>query len=170
MNRRAALAALVVLGAVAMGGCAQTVHLEPQPEANDPLCAEVSVRLPDAIGAQQRHWTDAQATAAWGDDEGTSTIFACGKEPPAPSTLQCVSIGGVDWVVDESEFPHLRMTTYGRTPAAEVYVDTERLSSNEVLAAVGTAAQQLPQTGECTTVDEATVVEDDVPTTSGDEG
>lgn len=169
MIRRAALAVLAVAGAAAIGGCSQNVHLEPQPSANDPLCAEVSVRLPDTIGNQARQWTDAQATAAWGDDDGTTAIFACGKKPPAPSTLQCVSIGGVDWVVDETDFPRLRMTTYGRTPAAEIYVDTERLSSNEALAAVGSAAQQLPKSGECTTVDEATVVDDGTPTTPGDE-
>ncbi|WP_240423905.1 DUF3515 family protein [Microbacterium halotolerans] len=168
MIHRAFAAVLVaVAAATALAGCAHTVALEPQPQANDPLCAEVSVRLPDTIGDQARRWTDAQATAAWGDDSGTSIIFACGKEPPAPSTLQCVTIGGVDWIVDESEQPNLLMTTYGRSPAAEIYVDTTKISSNEALQAVTTSAQQLPSTGECTTADEATKIPEDAPTTSG---
>lgn len=166
--RRAVTALLVACGAAAaLAGCAQTVHLEPQPEANDPLCAEVSVRLPDTVGELTRTWTDAQATAAWSDDDGTAVIFACGKEPPAPSTLQCVSIGGIDWIVDESDQPNLRLTTYGRTPAAEVFVDTTRISSNEVLDAFSTPAQQLTKSGACTSADEATTIPEDAPTTSG---
>ena len=59
----AALCALLVLTS-----CAPTIHLEPAANANDPLCAEVTVRLPDSIGDQARVWTDAQATAAWGTE------------------------------------------------------------------------------------------------------
>lgn len=150
MRRLAAV--LPLAGALAVSACATTVHLEAEPYANDPSCAAAAVRLPDALGDLPRRWTDAQATAAWGDP---TVIFACGLEPPAPTTLQCVSISGVDWIVDDSAFPHLRMTTYGRTPAAQVYVDTERVSSNDVLSAVGAAASQLEQTGECVAPDEA---------------
>lgn len=154
--------------ATALAGCTPTIHLDPQADANDPLCAEVSVRMPDAIADQSRVWTDAQATAAWGDDSGTNAIFSCGLEPPAPSTLQCVTFGGVDWVVDDTDFPNLRMTTYGRTPAAQMYVNTEIVTGDDALSAVSSAAQQLPQDGRCTTVDEATQVPDeDAPTTSG---
>lgn len=171
MIRRAVSTALVACGvAVALVGCSPTLHLEPKPEANDPLCAEVSVRLPDAVGDLKRTWTDAQATAAWGDDDGAAVIFSCGQEPPAPSTMQCVSIGGIDWIVDESREPNLLMTAYGRTPAAEVFVDTTRISSNEVLDALSTPTQQLTKTGECTTPDEATKVPEDAPTTSGGDG
>lgn len=131
-----------------LSGCAPTVHLEPAPAANDPLCAEVTVRLPDAVGDQARVWTDAQATAAWGTPN--SVLLTCGLEAPAPTTLQCVTLGGVDWIVDESETPNLRLTTYGRTPAAQVYVNTTALSADTVLQSLAGAIQQLPQTEECT--------------------
>ena len=154
----------LLAAALAATGCTPTVHLEPAEGANDPACAEVSVRLPSgSIADHERVWTDAQATAAWGDP--SAILFTCGLEPPAPSTLQCVSIGGVDWIVDETDFPYLRMTTYGRTPAAQVYVDTESVSSNDVLSAVSNAANMLPKDGECTTFDEAEPA-DDAPQTS----
>ena len=150
--------------ALATTSCAPTVHLEPAEGANDPACAEVSVRLPSgSIADHERVWTDAQATAAWGDP--SAILFTCGLEPPAPSTLQCVSIGGVDWIVDETDFPKLRMTTYGRTPAAQVYVDTEELSSNDVLASLSNAVNMLPENAQCTTVDEAETIDEDTPQT-----
>lgn len=131
-----------------LSGCAPTVHLESAPNANDPLCAEVTVRLPDSIGDQARVWTDAQATGAWGTP--SSVLLTCGLDSPAPTTLQCVTLGGVDWIVDESKTPNLRLTTYGREPAAQVYVDTTRLSADAVLQELAGAIQQLPKNGECT--------------------
>lgn len=161
MKRLFALGTLAV--ALVATGCTSTVHLEPAKDANDPLCADVAVRVPDAIGDVDRVWTDAQATAAWGDP--SVVLLRCGLEPPAPSTLQCVSIGGVDWIVDDSEFPNLRMTTYGRTPAAQVYVDTEQVSSNDVLGSLSNAVGLLPENAQCTTVDEAELIDEDAPQT-----
>lgn len=153
MTRRPLAAGLLLLAAVLSGCSAPTVHLTPAEHANDPSCADVSVRLPDALGDVPRRWTDAQATAAWGDD--SEVVFTCGLEPPGPTTLQCVTIGGVDWIVDDERFPRLVMTTYGRSPAARVSVDTEALSSNDVLQALSSSAQQLPQTGgACVDADE----------------
>ncbi|MGO1307480.1 MAG: DUF3515 family protein, partial [Microbacterium gubbeenense] len=89
IRRLSALGALALIAVAA--GCTPTVHLETAPSANDPLCADVSVRLPQTIGDNDRVWTDAQSTAAWGDP--SVVLFTCGLEPPAPSTLQCVSFG-----------------------------------------------------------------------------
>ncbi|WP_456285452.1 DUF3515 domain-containing protein [Microbacterium sp. JZ70] len=163
MNRR--LAAVSCLAAViALTGCAPTVHLEAAPRANDPLCAEVSVRMPDSVSGLERRWTDAQATAAWG--EPTAVILSCGYDAPAPTTQQCVTIDGVDWIVDESERPNLRMTTYGREPAVQVYVDTTVVSADAVLAgsALGSAVSTLPRAAQCTDPDAAPEGED-APTT-----
>lgn len=132
MLRRLALAtgALILL---TVTGCSSTVALKPAPDANNPACAEVTVRLPDAIGELDRRWTDAQATGAYGDPTGV--IVACGVEVPGPTAaLQCVTLEGVDWLVDESQAPKMRMTTYGRDPAVQVFVDTTIIGANEVLA------------------------------------
>ncbi|WP_254775102.1 DUF3515 family protein [Microbacterium hydrocarbonoxydans] len=82
----AALCALLVLTS-----CAPTVHLEPAANANDPLCAEVTVRLPDSIGDQARVWTDAQATAGWGTP--SSVLLTCGLEPRPHHAAMC-QLGG----------------------------------------------------------------------------
>lgn len=150
MLRRLA-SVLGVLAILVLSGCAGTVHLEPADDANNPLCAEVTVRLPQAIGDQERRWTDAQATGSWGDP--VSVILSCGVTVPGPTAeLQCVTLEGIDWLVDESEAPMMRMTTYGRDPAVQVYVDTERLSSNEVLSnpSLVSALRMIPAERACT--------------------
>lgn len=163
IRRVSALSALVVALA-ALTACTPTVHMEPAADANDPLCAEVSVRLPKTIGGLDRVWTDAQATAAWG--EPSTVLFRCGLESPAASTLQCVSFGGVDWLVDDEDYPRLRMTTFGRTPAAQAYVDTSKISGDQALDALKLAVGTLPVTGACTTVSEAAPDSDDAPETA----
>jgi len=144
------LAALVVTGlaTAALAGCTQTVPMEPAANANDPACADVIVRLPDSLDGQSRRWTDAQATGAWGDP--AAVLLTCGLDAPAPSTLRCITLGGVDWLVDESDSPRFRLTTYGRSPAVEVYLDNEVVSPNVVLDALSIAVGTLPQVGACT--------------------
>ncbi|GAA4191018.1 hypothetical protein GCM10022219_09270 [Microbacterium oryzae] len=166
LRRLAAVAGLAAIAAVS--GCATTVHLEPAPRADDPLCAEVSVRMPDTVAGLERHWTDAQATAVWGDP--TAVILTCGLEALAPTTEQCVTIDGVDWVVDETDRPNLRMTTYGREPAVQVYVDTTVVTADSVLAgsALGGPVSTIPKTTQCTDPDTADPDVDDAPTTESD--
>ncbi len=64
--------------------------MTPAADANDPVCAEVSVRLPDSVDGEPRRWTDAQATGAWGNP--SVVLLTCGVEPPAPSTLACQTV------------------------------------------------------------------------------
>ncbi|MFD5225303.1 DUF3515 family protein [Microbacterium sp. NPDC058342] len=153
LRRSALLPGTLML--LALVGCSSTVALTPEPYANDPACADVTVRLPDAIGDQDRRWTDAQATGAYGDP--TSVIIACGTEVPGPTaTLQCVTLEGIDWLVDESQAPKMRMTTYGRDPAVQVFVDTEVIGANEVLtdSALVSAVRTTPAQRACTSPDE----------------
>ena len=148
--RRSLALALVAIAAAAplLAGCSGTVTLEPAANANDPLCADVIVRLPATVDGQQRRWTDAQATGAWGDP--SAVLLTCGLESPGPSTLRCITVGGIDWLVDESESPRYRLTTYGRTPAVQLYVDNKVVSPNNVLSDLRLAVSQLPETAQCT--------------------
>jgi len=116
-------------------------------DANDPLCAEVSVRLPDSVAGQDRRWTDAQSTGAWGDP--ASVLLSCGVPPPGPTEQQCITIDGVDWIVDDSQAPRYLVTTYGRTPAVQVFVDNEVVSPNEVLDSLSRAVAVIAPTSEC---------------------
>jgi len=136
---------LVAAAALSLTGCASTVSMTPAKQANDPACAAVMVRLPDSVDGQQRRWTDAQATGSWGDP--TTVVLTCGVDAPGPSTLPCQSVGGVDWLIDDSEAPRYRFTTFGRTPAVEVYLDYDVVSGASVLGALSNAALQLPSDG-----------------------
>lgn len=145
-SRALAVVVLSLLG-VALTACAGTVSLEPAPEANDPLCAEVTAYLPDSVDGQQRRWTDAQATGAWGDP--TAVILTCGVPPLGPSELPCTTAGGVDWVIDDADAPNYRVTSFGRTPAVQLYLDTEIVSSRDVLERLSPLVAKLPQDGQC---------------------
>ncbi len=158
MFRRLAAATVLLLGAAVFTGCSTTVHMEPASDANNPLCAEVIVSLDNlrSLAGQDRLWTDAQGTAAWGSS-GAAILLTCGLDKPAPtSELQCVTLEGVDWLVDASETPKLRLTTYGREPAVQLYVDTEVVSSNDVIGTRGLvgAISSIPVDGKCTAPDE----------------
>lgn len=153
-TRRSAALAVLGLSATLLVGCSPTIALEPAPDANNPLCANVMVNLPDTIAANEastsleRVWTDAQSTAAWGDP--VSIYFTCGVEVPAASALPCQSFQGFDWLIDDTDAPFFRMTVFGREPAIQVYFNSEVVSSAEVLGRIGKAAQDLPLTGACT--------------------
>ncbi|WP_336648348.1 DUF3515 family protein [Microbacterium sp. MMO-10] len=148
-----------------MAGCAPTVALKPARNANAPECAEVAVRVPESIGSLTARTTDAQATAAWGDP--VAVVFTCGLEPPAPTTKQCVTINAVDWIVDDSESPYLRLTTYGREPAAQAYVDTTRVSADAALGALAPATQKLPKKSACIAPDTDTADDPNASTANG---
>jgi hypothetical protein len=128
--------------------------MEPAKNSDDPLCADVIVRLPDTVAGLQRRWTDAQATGAWGNP--AAVLLSCGVPPPGPSTLRCQSVGGVDWIIDESRAPEYLFTTYGRTPAVQVYLDYDVVSGGEALQALSPILEQLPKDGACVAPGDAT--------------
>lgn len=144
---------LLVVAAAALTGCTTTVDLDPAEGANDPLCAEVTSNLPDTVSGQPRRWTDAQATGAWG--EPAKVLLTCGVEAPGPTTLRCESVAGVDWIIDDTDAPRFRVTTFGRTPAVELYLDTtadedgDGVSSRDVLDALSPIVNVLPVDGQC---------------------
>jgi hypothetical protein len=121
--RRLFLATSVAAAIVCLSGCSNAVSLEPAEDANNPTCAEVSARLPGSVSGEQRRWTDAQATGAWGNP--AAVLLRCGVEPPGPSDLPCYSLGGVDWLAYPQEEDVQRAVTFGRDPALEVAVSRE---------------------------------------------
>ena len=133
-----------------LSACAATVNLEPAELANDPACAEVSVRYPSEIGDLAQRYTNAQATSAWG--EPTAIIVRCGLEPVEVSELSCVSAGGVDWLVDDSQAPNYRFISFARNPAVEVIVDANMASGVSALEALASAVSKIPATKVCTEI------------------
>lgn len=148
-RRLAAVAGLVTVAA-ALVSCSTTVHVDPAVDADNPACADVSVLVPDSVGDLDRVWTDAQATAAWGEP---TVVLRCGVEPPAPSALVCTTLGGVDWLVLEQEENRQRLVTYGREPAVEVNIRRgAQVDFQSIVETISTSIQPglAPATGECT--------------------
>lgn len=119
--RRTLTAVVLTAAAVMLAGCSPVVSMAPAAEnANDPECAAVTVRLPDAISSYGIRQTDAQATAAWGDP--TVALLYCGVPVPEASDLPCVEINDIFWLREEVP-AGLAFTTYGRDPAVRLVVD-----------------------------------------------
>ena len=140
--------ALAVTGLLT--GCTGDVPMEPAPDANNPACADVIVRLPDAVADLERRTTNAQSTGAWGDPAGV--LLYCGVEPSGPTTDDCVNVNGVDWIIDRTNAPLYRFEAYGRTPGLAVIVDSEKASGTETVVDLGAVVQLLPQTRQCTSL------------------
>jgi hypothetical protein len=154
--RRVALAlGLAVAGTIALSGCSQPVTFDPAPQATDADCAAVIVRLPDVVAGQAERETNAQGTGAWGNP--ASVLLRCGVEPLGPTTDRCVSVDGVDWVIDESDAPRYLFTTFGRTPAVEVLIDNDVVSGTTAIADLSSAVSAIPAEGGCTNVDDAVI-------------
>jgi len=145
--------ALAAAATLALAGCAPAVALEPAADANNPRCAEVTVRLPDVVAELPERGTDAQATGAWGDP--ATVLLHCGVAIPGPTTQQCQSVNGVDWIIDDADAPNYRFTTFGRTPAVEIVLDGDAVASSTVLADLAPAVSVLPVTGKCTALGDA---------------
>jgi hypothetical protein len=147
MSRLAALSAAAIALTLSLSACSPTVSLEPAADANNPGCADVIVRLPDAVDGQERRTTNAQSTAAWGNP--ATVILRCGIEPVEISTLPCVTANGVDWIIDESAKPSFRFISFGRTPALEVIVDSENAVGVNVLDSLAQAVKSIEPTKNC---------------------
>lgn len=152
---RARRGAAVALASVALAaaslllsGCTAAVPLEPAPDAENPSCADVVVHLPATVADQPERETNAQGTGAWGSPDAT-VLLHCGVTVPGPTTLPCVTVDGVDWINDDSKAPLYRFTTYGRTPATEVVVDSGKVSGSTVLVDLASAVSHVPAKRSC---------------------
>ena len=61
-----------------------------------------------------------------------------------------ISVNGIDWIEDDSEKPLYRYTTFGRVPAVEVVVDSDKVSGTTTLVDVAGSLSQIPATSRCT--------------------
>ncbi|MBM7820550.1 hypothetical protein JOE63_003027 [Cellulosimicrobium cellulans] len=153
LTRTVAVPAL--LGVVAAtAACAPSIGVPVADDAQNPLCADVVLALPETLGEDlAKVGTTSQATAAWGEP-GAAVTLRCGVEVPGPTTTTCQSVesdgGTVDWLVVEDEGTWT-FTTYGRDPAVQVVVPpavTEDHSTS-FIADLGRAVMEVPQTRAC---------------------
>ncbi len=150
--RRVLIAPLLVL---VLAGCSPVVALEPAADATDPACASVIVALPETVAGLESRETNAQATGAWGNP--AYVILRCGVPSPDPTSSECLPVDGIDWIRDDSKDPNFVFTTYGRTPAVEVIIDSDGdpeidndgVSGLEALTELSSAVGVIPQTNKC---------------------
>lgn len=151
--------ALAGLAVLALAGCTSPVPVQVAPHARDPVCADVVLALPQDLEGMARLGTTSQATVAWGDPSAP-IVLRCGVEPPPPTTEACVSADdgsiSIDWVTQTGpELPsggaEWTFTTYGRSPAIEVYVPAEVTAerSTSFLVDFNTAVAKIEQTRFC---------------------
>lgn len=152
-------AALALMALVLVTGCSPIVSLQPADDATAVACADVIVALPKSVARLDARETNAQATAAWGNP--ATVILRCGvPTPPPTSTSPCLSVEGVDWLRDDSGDPNFVFTTYGRSPAIEVIIDSDGepdadsdgVSGLEALTDLSLAVSVLPKQSECTEI------------------
>lgn len=138
----------VALGALALTGCAGAVDVEPAAGGGTVECRDLVASLPPTVAGLARRGADATVgVAAWGDP---AVVLRCGTEPLGPTTLPCVTIDGVDWiVVAQDESGAARLATFGRDPAVEVEVPAEYAPAPAVLTALGEAVDALPVDRSC---------------------
>ncbi|MGK5631312.1 DUF3515 family protein [Streptomyces sp. URMC 123] len=147
-------ASLAALSAAAVAGCGWPADdgrrgVDAAPDGASAACAKVMSRLPSSVLGAPRRATKGAGTAAWGS---SSIVLRCGVAPPAPTVAPCLSVNGVDWVLDERRFDreHVRsLTTYGRDPAVEVTFFAAADSAGDGVAALDEAVRGLPRTSSC---------------------
>jgi hypothetical protein len=122
--------------------CSTAVEVQPAPHADDPACR--SVPWPGDVSGRTRveTTTTSASVAAWGDP---AIIARCGFDEVPPTTEDCVTVDGVDWVV-RALTNGSAATTFGTDPAIEVLVPQSYGPAPLQLPAFTAAARTLPRT------------------------
>jgi hypothetical protein len=109
----------------------------------DPACAAMADDLPSGLLSQERVATapSSLAVAAWG---GPAIIWRCGVPPPGPTTQDCITVNGIDWIVQPLD-DGTGFVTYGRTPAVQVLVPKKYAPETFALPALSAVVSQVRQ-------------------------
>jgi len=116
LSRCAALAAALALAPAATAGCSSDEQLAPAPSASSAECARALAAAPSRVLDRDRAEGRQVGLIGWGSP---AIVLRCGLAEPGPTTLTCLGVDGVDWVIDEKADP-MTAVSYGRSPAVEV--------------------------------------------------
>lgn len=127
----------------AVSGCSSAPELTLAPQAGASVCQ--GARWPSSVSGHDRVTTspESPAVAAWGDP---AILARCGLTPLAPTTDDCVTVNGVDWVVRTLTDGGAAIT-YGRNPAIEVLAPAAYGPVPLLLPVFGDVAKALPTNG-----------------------
>jgi len=111
----------------------------------DPVCVKAAASWPASVSGRETVVTDPvdPSVHAWGDP---AIVARCGVATPGPTTDECLTVNGVDWVATPLS-DGTRFVTYGRDPALEVLVPKSGVPEGSLLPVFTPAAQALPETG-----------------------
>ncbi len=128
---------------VVLAACSRAPQVALAPQASAPVCT--SAAWPAQVSGHDRVDTepDSPSVAAWGDP---AIIARCGLEPLGPTTQECVTVDGVDWVVRRLT-DGSAATTFGRDPAIEVLAPGDYGPVPLLLPAFSKVAGVLPKNG-----------------------
>jgi Protein of unknown function (DUF3515) len=145
MKSKLALAAVAVVAAGLLTGCAPTIALTPAAHATSAKCASVVVLLPNTVSSLPQRETNAQGTGAWG--EPPDILLHCGVPVPDPtSSLPCDTVDGIDWLLKSDPNNVFTFTTYGRDPAVSVTINSKdvKADGNRALSDLAIAVAEIP--------------------------
>jgi len=146
--RTSTTALLVTLLAGAAGGLTGctggSTGVTAAPLATAPACTAALAAAPATLLGRSRTPLPVAGTAAWGEP---AVVVRCGLPEQPPTTLRCLSVGAVDWIVDDARDPWV-FTAYGRSPTVEVRVPASFGSGSApaALSLLGPVAAALPRT------------------------
>jgi hypothetical protein len=145
-----------VVAAAAVGLLVVDSHrISAAPHADDPKCEKVLSRTPDDIPGMSRDWAIGDAVASWG---GRAAVLRCGAEELPPNVNLCVTVDGVDWVLDETRLKEDGVSvlrTYGRSPAVEFTYTGSRSEVGGILTELNRAVDWIPQKRRCVGLQDA---------------
>ena len=126
-----------------LAACSRATEVALAPASGAAVCATAA--WPAAVANQAGVTTDPESgsVAAWGDP---AVIARCGLDPLGPTTDDCVTVDGIDWVVRPLSDGSVA-TTYGRDPAIEVLAPATYGPVPLLLPAFTAVASSLPENG-----------------------
>ncbi|OXY99143.1 DUF3515 family protein [Streptomyces diastatochromogenes] len=117
--------------------------------ASVPACTGLAGRWPGRLGGHDREGVGVTGAEAWG---GGAVTARCGLVSPGPSTDPCVSVDGVDWLLEQARSRQSGkkvLVSYGRTPAVEVTISPGVRAVDSVLTDLSKAVAPIAQRSHC---------------------
>lgn len=148
-----ALAVLVAAGGwgwwAGQGGGDARYGLRAAERASGPACAGLAGRWPGRLDGHDRERVAVTGAEAWG---GGAVTARCGLVSPGPSPDPCMSVNGVDWLLElarSRQSGKKVLVSYGRTPAVEVTISPGVRAVDSVLIDLSEAVAPITQRSHC---------------------
>ncbi|MFJ9819151.1 DUF3515 domain-containing protein [Streptomyces sp. NPDC101151] len=117
--------------------------------ASAPACTGLSGRWPGRLDGHGRERVGVTGAEAWG---GGAVTARCGLVSPGPDLDPCVSVNGVDWLIEQDRSRRSGkqvLVSYGRSPAVEVTISPGVRAVDEVLTELSRAVAPIVQRSHC---------------------